>query len=192
MTINTKEIALVSVFSSIWIVSQIYLGPIIGQITKQHGVVQRVVGWLLMLILAELTGKFGRVSIMATVAALVTRLIRPGPLYALFVGAGYALGGITFDLLFFMPLAHNFSGKTRYAYLLTIAVLSGVVAFIPYLLYKLYFLGIYAFIVWIPVYAYGMVRGVLLSVLGTLAGLSITPQIKKSSLNWRARLGGAG
>ena len=51
---DTKELALISVFSSLWIVSQIYLGPIIGQITHVHGVIQRMFGWLLMIILARL------------------------------------------------------------------------------------------------------------------------------------------
>jgi len=48
--VNTREIALVSIFSAVWVVSQIYLGPVIGQLTTLHGLVQRFMGWFLMLI----------------------------------------------------------------------------------------------------------------------------------------------
>lgn len=74
---NAKDLAFISVFSAVWIVSQIFLGPWIGQITRQHGVINRLVGWLLMVVLAELTGRFGRVSLMSATAALATRIIRP-------------------------------------------------------------------------------------------------------------------
>ena len=47
---NTREIALVSIFSAVWVVSQIYLGPVIGQLTTLHGLVQRFMGRFLMLI----------------------------------------------------------------------------------------------------------------------------------------------
>ncbi len=185
LNFSTNEIALVSVFSAVWIVSQIYLGPIIGQVTQVHGVAQRLVGWLLMLILAELTGKFGRVSIMATVAALATRMIRrSASLYVWVLGLGYVLGGLTFDLLFFMPIANNFEGKPRNVYLLATSLLSGLVVLVPYLLFKLYTLGTYAFVAFIPNYAYSTVKGTGLSFLGTLIGLSFSSQIKP----WTARI----
>jgi len=185
LNLSTKEIALVSILSSVWIASQIYLGPVISQITQVHGVIQHLVGWLLMLILAELTGKFGRVSIMAAVAALATRVIRRSALlYIWVIGLGYALGGLVFDLLFFMPFANNLRGKNRNAYLLTISVLSGAVVLIPYLFFQLYTLGIYTFIAFTPQYAYSLIKDTVLSFLGTLIGLSISPQIKA----WSTRI----
>jgi len=132
-----------------------------------------------MSILAELTGKFGRVSIMAAVAALVTRMVRSSASSYLWVlGLGYALGGLTFDLLFFVPIVNNFEGKTRNVYLLTVSLLSGLVVLVPYLFFKLYTLGIYAFIAFIPEYTYSTVKGTVLSVLGTLTSFSISLQIK--------------
>lgn len=162
-------------FSALWITAQLTVGPLIGQITQVHGVMQRLVGWLLMLILAELSGHFGRVSIMTAVAALATRMIRrSASMYVWVLGFGYALGGLTFDLLFFLPIAKNFEGKTRKGYLLTASIVSGLVVFVPYLLFKLYTLGTYAFLAFIPVYVYSIVKGTLLSVLGTLTSLSIS------------------
>jgi len=176
--VDTREIALVSVFSAVWIAAQIYLSPIIGQITQIHGVIQRVVGWLLMLTLAELVGKFGRVSIMAAVAALATRIIRrSASLYIWAVGLGYALGGLTFDLLFFVPRVSRLQGKTRKAYLLTISLVSGVVAVIPYVFFQLFTLLPPAFIIWIPTYIPNAVIEVALNLLGTLTGLSTLPLI---------------
>lgn len=181
---DTKDIALISVFSAVWVAAQVYLGPAFGQITIIHGVIQRLVGWLLMLILAELIGKFGRVSIMATVAALATRIIRrSASLYIWAVGAGYALGGFTFDLLFFVPGAGNFNGKTRKVYLLTISFISGALALVPYILFKLFTLTFPAFVIWIPTYAPSAISDVVLNVLGTLIGLSILPLIKPWSTN---------
>jgi hypothetical protein len=139
-----------------------------------------------MLLLAELTGKFGRVSIMAAVAAAATRTVRrSASLYVWVLGLGYFLGGLTFDLLFFMPIANNFEGKTRKAYLLTISILSGLVVLIPYLFFKLYTLGIYAFIAFIPKYAYSTVKGSILSFLGTFIGLSVLSKIKPWTIRIR-------
>jgi len=51
-------------------------------------------GWFLMLVLAELTNRFGRVSLMATIGAFATRMLRyTAVLYVWTVGLGYALGG---------------------------------------------------------------------------------------------------
>lgn len=175
---STKELALISILSSLWIVLEIYLGPVISQITQVHGVIQRVVGWFLMLVLARLTRRFGRVTAMAAIASSATRIIRPGRLYSLFVGLGYAVGGLTFDLLYFLPIAKNLKGRAEKAYLLGIAVLSGAVALIPYLLFNLSALGFYGFLLWIPLYTYDMVKSTVLSVLGTLIGTSILPRIE--------------
>ncbi len=179
---NSREIALISVFAAIWIGSQNALGPIVGRISigpfSIHGVVNRVIGWLLMFILAEVSGKFGRVSIMATIAALGTRIIRLSPLRGLVVGAGYALGGVVFDLLFFAPYMRSLEGKNRRTYLLIIAVISGALALTPYLLFQLSILGIQGFIALMPLYAYYMAKGIIFSILGTSIGLSILPRIK--------------
>jgi len=180
--VTTKELALISVLSSLWIVSEIYLGPFISQITHVHGVIQRVVGWFLMLVLARLTQKFGRVTTMAAISSLTTRIIRPGRLYALFVGFGYALGGLTFDLLYFFPMAKNLKGRADRIYLLATSLLSGSIALVPYLLFQLSILGFHGFIFWIPLYAYDMAKSVSLSVLGALVGISVLPQIEVWSL----------
>lgn len=179
LNLNTKEIALVSIFSGIWITSQIYLGPLIGQVTHIHGVAQRLVGWLLMLILAELVGKFGRVSTMAVIAALATRLVRrSASLYTWVVGLGYALGGLIFDLLFFLPFAQRLQGKTRKFYIIGITVVSGLTVLIPYLFFKLEVLPFEAFILFIPSFIYSTIKGTVLSVLGTIMGLPAISQIR--------------
>jgi hypothetical protein len=172
---SSKELALIALFSSLWITSQIYLGPLIGRLTGEHGVIQRFLGWLLMLLIARLTGKFGRVTLMAAVASLATRIIRPGAIYSLFVGLGYALGGLTFDLLYFLP---SKAIQTRKTSLLLISLVSSMIAGIPYMLYRLAFLSLYGFLMWLPFYIPDLIRSVLLSVTGTLTGLFIAPKIE--------------
>ena len=54
-------------------------------------------------------------------------------------------------------------------------MLSGTVALIPYLLFKLSVLGLYSFLVWLPLYVYEMVKSVALSVIGTLIGIYTIP-----------------
>lgn len=185
LNLETKEIALISTFSSIWILAQIYLGPIIGAITQIHGIINRLVGWMLMLLLAELTDKFGRVSVMASVAALATRIIRrSASLYALTVGLGYALAGLTFDALFFLPLIKNLKGKSRKMYILGVSIVSGVVALVPYLVFKYSVLGLYGFLTSSPIYIYSLVKGTILSFIGVLIGLPLLPRIK----TWKPRI----
>lgn len=180
---STKELALISVLSSLWIVSQLYLGPVISQMTHVHGVIQRVVGWFLMLTLAWLTGRFGRVTAMAAVASSATRIIRPGRVYSLFVGLGYALGGLTFDLLYFLPVTEKLEGRTKKAYLLGISALSGVVALIPYyLIYRLWITSFEGFIIWISLNIPRMINSVILNVLGTFVAISVLPQIEAWAL----------
>jgi len=174
---TTKELALISVLSSLWIVSEIYLGPVISQTIQVHGVVQRLFGWFLMLIMARLTGKFGRITMMSIIASLATRIIRPGQLYSLFVGLGYALGGLIFDSLYFVPNSKKTKGDTTRIYLLIISAISGLAATIPYQFFKLYTLGYYGYLIWVPLYSYDMAKGVALSVLGTMIGISLLPQI---------------
>ncbi len=94
-----------------------------------------------MLMLARLTGKFGRVTVMAAIASSATRIIRLGQVYSLFVGFRYALGGLTFDLLYVFPTVKNLKGWVNRTYLLGISALSGSIALIPYLLYRFYFLA---------------------------------------------------
>lgn len=183
--VNTRELALISVLSSLWIAAQVVLGPIIGQITNVHGVVQRLFGWFLMLILAEQTEKFGRVTLMATIAALATRMVRrTASIYPWVLAFGYSLGGLTFDLLFFMPFFHvsSLKGKVKTTYILTASLISGLFALIPYLAFQFYTLDINVFTVRLPIYAYSLLKGVSLSILGTFIGLPIASRIKPKEL----------
>jgi len=178
----TREIVLIAMFSSIWIASEISLGPVIGRFSvgpfSLHGAVNRVMGWLLMLVLAELTGRFGRASLMAFISALGTRLIRVSLLEGTIVGAGYALGGLAFDSLFFLPPSRRLKGRTRKTYILSASLISAVVASAPYLLWKLWVLGVYGFIAMAPIYASSTLKGIVLSVFGTSLGLSIAPTLR--------------
>lgn len=170
---------MISLFSAIWVASQIYLGPVIGRLTTLHGLVQRFMGWFLMLVLAELTGRFGRVSLMAGIAALATRMIRySASLYVWAVGLGYALGGLSFDALFFVPAARGLRMGRRTGYLVMTALVSGVLASLPYFLYRLISYGPVAFLVWLPVNLPKEFMDIGLNVLGTLAAVPMVPKIK--------------
>lgn len=165
-------------FAALWVAAQTALGPLLGQLTPIHGIMQRFVGWLLMVLLAEIVQRCGRVSLMATIAALVTRIIRQsGALYIWVMGVGYALGGIVFDLLFFLPRTRTLTGRRRMGYLLVISGVSGILAIVPYLLFKLVTMTVPAFLVWVPLYLPTAVSNVVLNVLGTAIGLSLLPLI---------------
>lgn len=182
---NSRDLALISMFAALWVTAQVALGPLLGQLTPIHGIMQRLVGWLLMVLLAEIVQQFGRVSLMATIAALATRIIRQsGALYMWVVGVGYAFGGLSFDLLFFLPLARRLTGRHRHGYLLLISGLSGTCAVVPYLLFKLATMTSTAFLVWLPLYLPTAVTNIALNVLGTALGLSLLPLV----LPWTRRV----
>ena len=183
---KNREIALISMFSAVWIASQMYLGPMIGQLTTVHGVVQRFMGWFLLLIIAELTGRFGRASALATVAAFATRVIRrSGSLYIWVVAVGYTLGGVAFDALFFLPVTKRLHGANRSGYLIAASLISGILAIFPYILYKLLTLGLYPFLVWLPLYLSTPWIDVGLNVAGTTAALLVAPKIRIFSTMYR-------
>ncbi|MBO3798412.1 MAG: hypothetical protein QXO47_02590 [Thermoproteota archaeon] len=181
---STRDIALVAAFSAIWIASETYLGPTISLITGVHGVIQRFLGWMLMVIMAKIAGRFGNVTIMATVSSLATRIFRSMQVYALFVGLGYAVGGLTFDLLYFLPGSQKNIGKK---YTVFVSLVSGTVASIPYMLFRFFILGFYGFLIWFPIYAPDMAKSIGLSVLGALTGLSILPLIEAGTIHLRRK-----
>lgn len=179
---STKEITLITVFSSLWAAAEIALGPIIGRLSigplSLHGSINRLVGWFLMVVLAEVSGRFGRVTIMTSIATLVTRTIRVSALEGAIVGLGYALGGLTFDVLFFLPLSKGLKGRLRITYLYITYVISGVSALIPYLIFKFTALGLYAFIATLPSYGWSIFKGTLLSIVGASIGTPISRKVK--------------
>ena len=183
--LSNRELALVSLFSSLWVVSQLHLGPLIGSITHVHGVANRVVGWMLMFLLASFTTRFGRVTMMATISALATRALRRSfSVYSLTVGLGYALGGLVFDVLF-TSMNQNRAEKTRGGSVAFVALISGFLASVPYLAFKFLTLGHLGFLVLLPGYSYSLIRNMILSVLGALLGLSVLPRIQQ--LHWSSK-----
>lgn len=178
---ETKEIALISVFAAIWMISESLLGPVLGRLSlgpfTLHGVVNRVVGWMLMYVLAKITGRFGRVTVMALIASMATRLTRLAPLEALVVGLGYSLGGFLFDVIIFLPSRTNLQGRAGVAHVFGASFASGLMASAPYLLLKLFLLGPFGFIAALLVYVYSTVKGVAFSLLGTYAGFLLLPRV---------------
>lgn len=180
---RTRELALVSIFSALWIAAQFTLGPILGRFSigpvSLHGVVNRVVGWMLMLVLADISGMFGRVSVMAVIASLATRLIRLSPLTGILVGIGYSLGGIIFDVIFFRVSSRMGGVRSRTIVLLVASIISGTLAMGPYIFFKFLILSRDAFLVLSPVYAVSIIKGTIFSVIGTILGLSMRARVKK-------------
>jgi hypothetical protein len=174
-SLSTREIALISVFSAIWIGAEMTLGPIVGRFTlgplTMHGSVNRVLGWFLMLLLAKLTGRFGRVSVMSLVASLGTRVTRLAAVEGIIVGAGYILGGFVFDALYF-TLSRARATDPKKAELLVISIMSGTSAILPYLLLKLSVLGIAGFLIFSPQYFYSALKGTMFSIIGVFGGVA--------------------
>ena len=126
---------------------------------------------------------------MSAVAALATRVIpRSSSLESILVGLGYALGGLAFDFLFFLPFRGSLKGKIRKPYTLALSIVSGVAASLPYLLFRVFVLTPVAFVIWIPIYAPNFFIGITLSALGTLTGLSILPLIRPWSIRIKNKI----
>jgi hypothetical protein len=180
--LRSRELALVSLFSALWISAQLILGPVLGRFSlgpiSFHGVVNRVVGWMLMLILANVSGKFGRVSIMTLIASLGTRIIRLSPLTGIVTGIGYVLGGLIFDIMFFGLHAKKTRDSSGTRFLLAASTISGVLAIVPYLLFKFLILGLEAFIILTPLYVISLFKGTIFSVVGTILGISMMTRVK--------------
>ncbi len=181
LRITTRETALIAIFSAIWIASEIVLGPVVGRFSlgpiSLHGVVNRVVGWMLMLIMAETCQKFGRVTLMSLVAVLGTRMIRLSLLEGIVVGVGYILGGLAFDAMFF-TCTKGLRGRPRVLLILSSSAVSGILASLPYVVLQLLVLRPEAFLVLTPLYLISTLKGTLFSVAGTSLGLSISSRIK--------------
>ena len=181
LRITTRETALIAIFSAIWIASEIVLGPVVGRFSlgpiSLHGVVNRVVGWMLMLIMAETCQKFGRVTLMSLVAVLGTRMIRLSLLEGIAVGAGYILGGLAFDAMFF-TCAKGLRERPRVLLILSSSAVSGILASLPYVVLQLLVTSPEAFLALTPLYLTSTLKGTLFSVAGTSLGLSISSRIK--------------
>ncbi len=172
---EVKSLAMAAMFSSLWIAGQLAFGPVVGQINlgplSLHGVIERVLGWFLMATMTWLTTGFGRITLMASVAAIGTRLFRPPSFESITVGAGYALGGLIFDLLYFRIGAQR--PKNRLASRFWIVPFSAITASAPYLLWKVSALGLPAFLLLSPVYVVYVAKGLIFSSIGGAFGLGI-------------------
>ena len=170
---EVKSLAMATVFSSLWIAGQLVLSPIVGRLSlgplNLHGVVERVLGWFLMATMTWLTARFGRITLMASVAAIGTRLFRAPSFESITVGAGYALGGLVFDLLYFQTRAHRLRSQSVYGF--WIVLFSAMSASTPYLLWKLSTLGLPAFLLLSPLYALDVAKGLAFSSIGATLGL---------------------
>ena len=174
--LKTKDIVLIASFSAMWTVLQIYFGPIVGRFSigplSFHGSVNRIVGWLLMTVLAEQTVGFGKITLMTVIAALGTRSIRGNILEGIIVGIGYAFGGLIFDALI------NLKSQRGRGFYILVSIVSGLAASIPYIASKIYFLGFPGFIMASPVYIFSIAKGVFFSILGSSLGSGVNASLK--------------
>jgi hypothetical protein len=178
---GTKEFTLMVTLASLWIAAEVTLGPVIGRVSlgplSMHGAIQHVVGWLLMVVVAELTNRFGRVTFMTAIAAVGTRAIRISLIEGMLVGLGYVIAGFLFDLLYFI-LSLKSVQKNRLPILL-ITVPTSIITLLPYLAFRYYLLGPIAFLVLLPSYIFSMAKNVVFSIFGVLLALSILPRVEE-------------
>lgn len=132
-----------------------------------------------MLVLADRSGRFGKVSTMTLIASLGTRIKRSSPLSGFVTGAGYDLGDFVFDYLFFTGFTLRGQCVSEGAGLFISSLASGFVAIVPYLLFRFTVLSPEAFVTLIPVYAVSTIKGIFFSVIVTSIGLTILDRIKE-------------
>ena len=174
---KTKELTLITMFSALWIALELSLGQIIGRISlgpiSFHGVVNRMVGWFLMTILAELISGFGKITLMATIASITTRIQRINTLEGLIVASGYILAGFIFDILV------NIKRNKGSRYYNIIGIITGFIAIIPYWISRIYILGFVGFVISFPVYVYSAIKGLSFSVIGVNVGIALNRMLVK-------------
>lgn len=175
---KTKELTLIIMFSALWAALELLLGQIIGRISigpiSFHGAVNRIVGWFLMIILAEWTSSFGKITLMAMIASIITRIQRVRILEGLIVASGYVLAGFIFDIL--ASIKRN---KGLYYYNI-IGIVTGFAAIIPYWISRIYILGFLGFAFSFPIYAYSAIKGLFFSMIGTNIGVTINQILIKT------------
>jgi len=113
---------------------------------------------------------------MSAISAIGTRFGKIDVVEGLFVGLGYFIGGLVFDVLYFLSRIGFYKGKVA---LLLVALISGTSAMLPYLAFKLMVLGPQVFTALAPVYFYSTLKGVLFSLLGVFAAVPLFPRLKK-------------
>ncbi|MEM3430427.1 MAG: hypothetical protein QXN20_05990 [Candidatus Bathyarchaeia archaeon] len=177
-----QELAFIAVSASIWITAQIALGPLIGRVfigpVSMHGTVNHVVGWFLMVVTASLLRRFGMVSMMTIVAAIGTRIIRMSALEGLLVGLGYMCAGVLFDGLFFGLRINSLKHRDlRLCLTIFTAASSGIVSLAPYLLFRLYALGLSAFTALAPLFVSSIIKNMLFSSFGAYMAFLVLPRI---------------
>jgi len=162
--VDSKEVAIIATFAAAWAALQITLGPYIGRISigpvSFHGTVNRLIGWYLMAVMSFMVSRFGRITLMASIAALITRIARLNVLEGLIVGAGYALGGLLFDIL------SSIKKRRGGPYYLLMAILSGFAVILPYWSWRMYLMTPLGFLILLPAYLVDAVKGVFLSCIG--------------------------
>jgi hypothetical protein len=178
---TVRELAFTAVSASLWISAQIALGPSIGRFSfgpvSMHGAVNHVVGWFLMVVTAALLRKFGMVSIMASVAAVGTRMIRVSALEGMLAGLGYICAGVFFDILFFSLKLDNLRGFRLRGLTIFIAASSGVSSLIPYLFFRLYVAGPAVFTTLVPLYILSIIKNIFFSSAGAYLALLALPRL---------------
>ena len=88
--------------------------------------------------------RFGRIASMTLIAVLITRIIRQQLIEGLLVGLGYIFAGLTLDLLI------NAKGGETLLYYMIVAIMSGIVVFIPWWILKIYILTPMGFLLLFP------------------------------------------
>lgn len=166
-----RELTLIIMFSALWIALELSLGQIIGRISigpiSFHGVINRIVGWILMTVLAEQVSSFGRITLMAMIASITTRIQRINTLEGLIVASGYILAGFIFDILV------NIKRSKGSYYYNTIGIVTGFIAITPYLISRICILGFIGFVLSFPIYVYSTIKGLFFSIIGVNMGITL-------------------
>jgi hypothetical protein len=172
-----RELTLIVMFSALWVTLELSLGHIIGRISigpiSFHGVINRMVGWLLMTVLAEQVRGFGKITLMTVIASIITRVQRVSILEGLIVALGYILAGFIFDILV------NIKRNRGLRYYNIIGIITGFMATLPYWISRIYILGFVGFVLSFPVYAYSAIKGLFFSVIGVNVGVTLNQILVK-------------
>jgi len=88
------NIALISIFSALWVVLNLTVAPISFRLTGLP-VIHSVIIFLILLLVTWATNQFGAASMVGIIGSVIV-LLAGGPIPVL----GFILGGITFDLIF--------------------------------------------------------------------------------------------
>jgi hypothetical protein len=172
---NTQGIALTAIFAAVYVAYALLSSYLVGGIT--HGIDNFIIRSLLFVVLAGLTTGFGYSTMMGGISGLVLEITVPTPIRFYLLPSLLAYG-VIFDLV--MHIAKSPESNS-----FTIRIIVGT--FFASMTMSIVALAVFTLVGFFPpqiipiIWTFGIIRDVVLGILGAVIGLLLVRQLKHLS-----------